>query len=90
MFLHVPYYSIEIWNRLKGHEHPEIFNEDDRKLNTYVNSLNSLIDSLNQEPGTYSPSINQDKWEVENQRTVHLDIHSSLVCFLMEFTQTRL
>jgi hypothetical protein len=59
-FLHVPYYSIEIWNRLKGHKTPDIFKEDDRKLNVYVKSVNAVLNSLNQELGTYSPNLNQD------------------------------
>ena len=29
-FLQIPYYSIQFWNRNKGHENPDIFSENDK------------------------------------------------------------
>lgn len=59
-FLHIPLYSIERWNKTKGHPDPHSYKSDDRKLTEYVLSINNFIDALNQELGTYSPKFNQD------------------------------
>ena len=59
-FLHVPLYSIERWNKSKGHPNPGSFKSDDKKLTEYVLSINNFIDARNQELGTYSPKLNQD------------------------------
>lgn len=60
-FLHVPYYSISIWNKQKGHQNPDQFKNDDFELNELVDSVNSYIDGLNEELGTSaSPKFNLD------------------------------
>lgn len=59
-FLHVPLYSIEHWNKAKGHPNPSSFKSDDKKLTEYVLSINSFIDTLNRDLGTYSPRLNED------------------------------
>ena len=59
-FLHVPLYSIERWNRAKGHPDPKQFHQDDKRLTSYVESVNLFIDKINAEMGTYSPKLNED------------------------------
>lgn len=59
-FIHVPYYSIEKWNKLKGHSNSETFKEDDRRLTDYITEINNFIDDLNCQTGTSSPRLNQD------------------------------
>ena len=59
-FLQIPYYSIEIWNKSKGHPNSESFKEDDRKLNSLVDSANQFIETINSELGTYTPKFNED------------------------------
>ena len=59
-FLQVPYYSIRIWNKLKGHKEPENFKNDDIILNERVNAINEFIDNLNSEINVYSPKFNLD------------------------------
>lgn len=59
-FLHCPYYSLERYNKRKGHPQPSVFKPDDKTLTKYVNSLNSFIDRLDKHMGTYSPKLNED------------------------------
>ena len=59
-FLHVPYYSIEKWNGIKGHPNPSSFKEADKILTYYIDCINDFITDLNTDLGTYSPSFNED------------------------------
>lgn len=61
-FLHIPYFSISIWNEVKGHSDAknDTFKEDDRKLTEYIDSANVFIDNLNERFNTYSPKLEQD------------------------------
>lgn len=59
-FLHVPYYSVKIWNGTKGHKSPEKYASDDNTLNQRIDSVNSYIDELNAELHSYSPSLNEN------------------------------
>ena len=59
-FLHCPYYSLERYNKRKGHPQPSVFKTYDKTLTEYVNSLNIYIDQLNKQMGTYSPKLNED------------------------------
>ena len=59
-FLHVPYYSISIWNKTKGHKNPEKFPCDDNTLTERIDSVNDYIDNLNSEINSHSPKFNQD------------------------------
>lgn len=59
-FLHIPYYSIQLWNKSKGHPNPEHFKSDDERLNKYIDEANKFIDDLNTDIGSHSPRLNQD------------------------------
>ena len=59
-FLHLPFYSIEIWNKLKGHRNLSQFKPQDKTLSKSVNFVNKYIDSLNNELNTWSPKLNED------------------------------
>lgn len=59
-FLHCPYYSIQHWNKNKGHKNPDIYAESDKRLTHLVDSVNSFIDRLNRDNHTYSPKLNMD------------------------------
>lgn len=59
-FIHVPYYSIRIWNKTKGHKSPEQYTSDDETLNSRIDNINNYIDDLNSELSSYSPKINGD------------------------------
>ena len=59
-FLHCPYYSIQHWNKNKGHRNPEVYAQSDKRLTEIVDSVNSFIDHLNQVNYTYSPKLNVD------------------------------
>ncbi|XP_053397849.1 uncharacterized protein LOC128556498 [Mercenaria mercenaria] len=59
-FLQIPYYSIQLWNKAKGHPEPDQFKSDDKRLNTLIDAANEFIDSLNCALGSYSPKLNQD------------------------------
>lgn len=60
IFLEVPYFSIEVWNRNKGHKTPSSFHADDMRLSITVDSINHDITTLNQELGVISPRFNED------------------------------
>lgn len=59
-FLHIPFYSIEKWNNMKGHPNPEIFKADDKSLSDDISTINNFIDELNEVTGGLSPKFNQD------------------------------
>lgn len=47
LFLECPYFSIIIWNFLKGHPHPGIFNNDQKKLEEAIVLFNLKLKELN-------------------------------------------
>lgn len=59
-FLHIPYYSIQLWNKNKGHKNPDIYKENDKQLTQLVDRANAYIDQLNRNIHTYSPKLNED------------------------------
>lgn len=59
-FLKVPYYSISIWNKHRGHPTPDDFRSDDNTLNERIDAVNKYIEELNSEINAYSPQFNQD------------------------------
>lgn len=46
IYLQVPYYSIQHWNQLKGHDNPSSFVTDDKKLSAAIDELNEFIQSF--------------------------------------------
>lgn len=59
-FLHCPLYSLELYNKGKGHPDPRTFKLDDKTLTENVHSVNRFIDEVNRQMGTYSPKLNED------------------------------
>ena len=59
-FLHIPLYSIAIWNKEKGHQGHENFKTDDQDLTAIIKDTNSCIDQFNSEIGLQSPKFNND------------------------------
>lgn len=59
-FFQVPYYSVQIWNKNKGHPSPEQFKSDDLNLTSIIESSNKFIDELNGQLGSYAPKLSQD------------------------------
>lgn len=59
-FLHIPYYSIRIRNKIKGHGNADVFREDDKELSRIIDAVNSRTDDLNSDMTTYSPRLNAD------------------------------
>lgn len=47
IFLEVPPFSIQWWNKNKGHKEPEIFAKDDQELQNQLYLLNKFIRELN-------------------------------------------
>jgi len=48
IFLEVPPYSIQRWNRSQGHKTPDIFGDDDQHLQNQLYELNNIIREINQ------------------------------------------
>lgn len=59
-FLHIPVYSIQLWNKAKGHPESDQFKSDDERLNTLIDAANQFIDHVNCSIGSHSPKLNQD------------------------------
>ena len=59
-YLPVPYYSIQYWNRFKGHPDPESFKESDLFLSSQIDQANCFIDTLNCSLNSISPKLNED------------------------------
>ena len=57
-FLEIPSICIQEWNRNHGHEHPEIFAEDDTIVNRMIQDINKKIRQINRENGRCSPNFN--------------------------------
>ena len=55
--LEIPPYSIERWNSLKHHKHPENFREQDHDLWDQIDKLNNLIRYMNSSLGSHSPNL---------------------------------
>lgn len=60
VFLECPYYSIEIWNRLKGHNASEVFKSNTKKLEGTIDELNNIIRDLNRSLGIHAPKFPED------------------------------
>ena len=59
-FLEIPYYSIVEWNKAKGHKNPDVFQEQDKKLQLAIQVINEEIRKINIENDTRSPKFNVD------------------------------
>ena len=59
-YLQVPYYSIQNWNRAKGHPEPEAFKDNDLFLNSQTDQANQFIETLNYSVNAISPKLNED------------------------------
>lgn len=88
-FLHCPLYSLEIYNRGRGHPNPCSFKSDDKILTENVNSVNRFIDIVNKQTGTYSPRLNEDSVEAESPRKGRKDILGTLNCSSTEFIRNQ-
>ena len=59
-YLQVLYYSIQHWNRAKGHPEPEAFKDNDLFLNSQIDQANQFIETLNYSVNAISPKLNED------------------------------
>lgn len=59
-FVHIPYYSIEIWNRTRKHRNPETFKDQDKQLTKLIDEANTFIDHINSSLHTSSAKLNID------------------------------
>ena len=77
VFLEIPYISITSYNKFYGHKAPEIFLEDDKKLQDIFSRVNELIVSLNIENSTHSPKFNCDleKNRKNNKKRYNLNLY---------------
>lgn len=60
VFLEIPYISLESYNRFYGHKNPEIFREDDLRLQRTFSSINEEIVQMNKRSSVHSPRFNCD------------------------------
>ncbi|MEW8544374.1 MAG: hypothetical protein AB2693_12640, partial [Candidatus Thiodiazotropha sp.] len=60
VFLEVPFISLEKYNGFYGHKTPEIFHNDDLRLQELFNCTNEEIVKLNKRNSTHSPRFNCD------------------------------
>ncbi|VDI52841.1 Hypothetical predicted protein [Mytilus galloprovincialis] len=67
-FLEIPVYSISEYNKNKDHKTPEIFKEQDTKLEAQIYKLNEKIRTLNKDELTYSPLFTTDI--IHNSKTI--------------------
>ena len=55
-----PVYSIQEWNKKKGHKDPSVFEEKDEILSRQISMLNSRVREINSSLGTNSPDFTSD------------------------------
>ena len=60
VFLEIPPYSIEHWNRSKGHSHPSSFHQNDLVLTERINLVNDYIREINEKSEVVSPKFRFD------------------------------
>ena len=60
LILECPYYSITIWNSVKGHKDISIFEENNRVLHDRISELNDKIRLLNESNGVSAPKFSLD------------------------------
>lgn len=60
IFLEIPPYSIEVWNRHKGHTNPECYIEDDFILENRIDLLNRYLREVNDQTGVLSLNFRSD------------------------------
>ena len=58
--LETPIYSIQRWNKLKGHKDPSVFEEQDERLAEQIYTLNSRVRDLNNNTKVHSPEFSSD------------------------------
>ena len=66
--METPVYSIQEWNKKKGHKDPSVFEEKDEILSSQISILNSRVREINNSLGTNSPDFTSDlKTNVKNR-----------------------
>ena len=60
VFLEIPPYSIQAWNRTQGNPNPGIFQNDDMLLNERVALVNEYIQEINSRSNVESPKFSFD------------------------------
>lgn len=60
IFLDIPFYSIPIWKRKKGHPNPDLFNDNQIRLENAIMDLNKVLKEIN-DP-ILPPHITQDMY----------------------------
>lgn len=58
--LEVPFFSVSLWNKSRGHANPGKFSKANRVVETQLSSLNSGITKLNAHLGSKSPRFSLD------------------------------
>ena len=68
--LEIPGYCIREYNRVHGHDNPQIFKDHDIGLKTAINIVNDGIRKINRRNGKISPNFNSaiDKTRKNNSR----------------------
>lgn len=68
VFLEVPILSIKEYNKFWGHENPEIFEDQDRTLQSCLKIVNEEIQRLNFVNDKHSPNFSVDIWRCRKNR----------------------
>ena len=58
--LETPIYSIKAWNTKQGHKNPNIFEDQDAKLESQIHKLNGKVREINNRLGSHSPEFSSD------------------------------
>lgn len=58
--LETPIYSIKAWNTKQGHKNPDIFDDQDTKLQQQIHNLNGKVREINNRLGSHSPEFSSD------------------------------
>lgn len=67
IFLEIPPYSIQRWNKTQGHKQPDIFAEDDQNLQDQLYQLNKYIREINNSE-TKSPKFEYDIRKISKRK----------------------
>lgn len=73
VFLKIPYYSIQYYNKYLGNENFASFRENDLRLTDRITLINDFIQEVNKSNGFRSPNFKKD---LQNNRKSHGDIGS--------------
>lgn len=73
VFLKIPYYSIQLYNKYLGNENYASFKENDFRLTDRIALINDFIQEVNKANSVNSPNFKRD---LQNDRKAHGDISS--------------